>query len=186
MAADFVFAPTPRLAQGAGRRIFSLRRDKKIAVFFVWSSLGQLAPGFLVTWSWMASPVDRASQPLARLRGLNIFQFSLHSPRTRTAWLRKLCTYLLIFDALASSCCRCGGLSAFFEVFLQGWHGWHASEVDLARIREHCFNFDTEYTRFLQWHRGLYRLTPLRLGAVDLTGNENKKFEGVIVFRSHY
>ena len=29
MAADFVFAPTPRLAQGAGRRIFSLRRDKK-------------------------------------------------------------------------------------------------------------------------------------------------------------
>jgi len=43
MAADFVFAPTPRLAQGAGRRIFSLRGDKK-SLFFVWSSLGQLVP----------------------------------------------------------------------------------------------------------------------------------------------
>jgi len=45
MAADFVFAPTSRLAQGAGRRIFSLRGDKK-SLFFVWSSLGQLVPWF--------------------------------------------------------------------------------------------------------------------------------------------
>jgi len=70
--------------------ILSLCTDKKIAVVFVTGPpLVNWSLGLLVTWSWMAqltAPGESATRSYPRIEH---FQFFLHSPWTRTAWLRK-------------------------------------------------------------------------------------------------